>query len=303
MKVVIAGGSGFLGSALVGALLKRGDHVVVLSRDPGTVQRHWDAKVEARLWNGRDPGPWVTAIDGADAVVGLAGESVAGGRWTPARKLALIRSRVDPTRALVKALEAAAEKPMAFVSASAVGYYGGSPQGDCAEDAPQGADFLAALCGQWEREAWSADKLEVRTSMLRFGVILGPEGGALAKMLTPFKFGLGGPLGSGRQPLPWIHRDDAVGAILFAIDEAAISGPVNVVAPGTATSKEFARSLGRALHRPALLPAPGFVLRLGLGEMSTILLDGQRAIPAKLQTAGFKFRHPELDGALADLVS
>ena len=122
-------------------------------------------------------------------------------------------------------------------------------------------------------------------------------------MLTPFKFGLGGPLGSGRQPLPWIHRDDAVGAILFAIDEAAISGPVNVVAPGTATSKEFARSLGRALHRPALLPAPGFVLRLGLGEMSTILLDGQRAIPAKLQTAGFKFRHPELDGALADLVS
>lgn len=303
MKVVISGGSGFLGSALVDALLKRGDAVTVLSRRPVEVQRRWDAKVDARLWNGRDPGPWVTAIDGADAVVGLAGESVAGGRWTPDRKLALIRSRVDPTRALVRALEAATDKPMAFVSASAVGYYGGSPAGDCPEGAPQGSDFLAALCGQWEREAWAADKLEVRTSLLRFGVILGPEGGALAKMLTPFKLGVGGPLGSGRQPMPWIHRDDAVAAILFAIDDAAMSGPANVVAPGAATSKEFARALGRALHRPAILPAPGFVLRLALGEMSTLLLDGQKAVPAKLLSAGFKFRHPDVDGALADLVS
>lgn len=303
MKVVIAGGSGFLGTALVDALLKRGDQAIVLSRRPNEVQRRWDAKVEARLWNGRDPGPWVTAVDGADAVVGLAGESVAGGRWTPERKLALIRSRVDPTRALVRALEAAADKPMTFVSASAVGYYGGSPGGECAEDAPQGADFLAALCGQWEREAWAADKLEVRTVMPRLGVILGPEGGALAKMLTPFKLGLGGPLGSGRQPMPWIHRDDAVGALLFAIDEASLSGPVNVVAPRAATSKEFARALGRALHRPAILPAPAFALKLALGEMSTMLLDGQAAVPEKLLRAGFKFRHPDLDGALADLVS
>lgn len=303
MKVVIAGGSGFLGTALIDFLLKRGDSPVVLSRSPADVQRRWDAKIEARLWNGRDPGPWVSALDGADAVVNLSGESVAGGRWTPERKLALIRSRVDPARALVKAMGAVMDKPMAFVSASAVGYYGAAPAGECAEDAPQGSDFLAALCGQWEREAWAADKLEVRTVMLRLGVALAPEGGALAKMLTPFKLGLGGPLGSGRQPMPWIHRDDAVGAILFAIDDPSLSGPVNAVAPEPATSASFARSLGRALHRPAFIPAPGFVLRLALGEMSSLLLDGQAAVPKKLLGAGFKFRHPALDAALMDLVS
>ena len=303
MKVVITGGTGFIGTALTSALLERGDKVTLVTRAPVIAQQSWDGRIDARLWNGRDPGPWVMAVNGADAVVNLAGESVVGGRWSGARKLALLKSRIDSTRAVVKALEAATERPRVFVCASAVGYYGGHPKGDCPESAPQGSDFLAALCGQWEREASTADKFEVRPVMARIGVVLGKTGGAFAKMLTPFKLGLGGPIGSGRQPFPWIHLDDAVGAILRSIDDAALSGPVNVVAPETATSAKFAKAMGRALHRPAFLPAPAFALRLALGEMSTMLLDGQRAVPKKLLDAGYAFRHPALDDALKDLAS
>jgi uncharacterized protein (TIGR01777 family) len=302
MKTVLAGGTGFIGSALIEALLERGDKVVLLTRDLPGAQMRWDGKVDARLWNGRDPGPWVLAVDGADAVVNLAGESVAGGRWTPERKLALIKSRVDSTRAVVAALAQAKERPLALVNASAVGYYGAAPEGPCAEDAPQGTDFLAALCGQWEREARAADKLEVRTVMTRFGVVLGKEGGALAKMLPPFKLGVGGPLGSGRQPFPWVHVDDAVGAILFALGDAKLSGPANVAAPDAKSNAEFTKALGRALHRPAFLPAPAFALKIALGEMSTMLLGGQRAVPKKLLDRGYEFRHPSLDGALASLL-
>lgn len=303
MKTVLAGATGFIGTALIEALLKRGDKVTLLTRDPHAAQLRWEGKIDTKLWNGRDPGPWIMALDGADAVINLSGESVAGGRWTPDRKLALIKSRVDSTRALVKGLEAARERPLVFVNASAVGYYGAAPAGDCPEDAAQGTDFLAALCGQWEREARAADKLEIRTVMLRFGVVLGREGGALAKMLAPFKLGLGGPLGSGHQPFPWIHRDDAVGVILFAVAEARLAGPANAVAPELPTNAQFTKALGRALHRPAFLPAPAFALRLALGEMSTLLLDGQRARPEKLLDAGFAFKHPSLDGALSALLS
>ena len=303
MKVVIAGGTGFIGNALVAALLERGDTVTLVTRDPVHAQRHWDARVEARLWNGRDPGPWVMALDGADAVINLTGESVAGGRWTPERKLALIRSRVDTTRAVVKALAAAIEKPPVFVNASAVGYYGAAPEGLCTESAAQGTDFLAALCGQWEREALAAEKSEVRVVTSRFGVVLGADGGALAKLLTPFKLGLGGPLGSGDQPFPWVHVDDAVGAILFAIDDVALAGPVNVVSADTRTNGQFTKALGRALRRPAFIPVPGIVLHLGLGEMSTLLLDGQKAVPKKLLDEGYGFKHPSLEGALASLLA
>jgi len=302
MKVVLAGGTGFIGSALVDAMLQRGDQVVLLTRDLPAAQRRWDGKVDARLWNGRDPGPWVLAVDGADAVVNLAGESVAGGRWTPERKLVLIKSRVDTTRALVAAIAQAVEKPLVFVSASAVGFYGESPSQERAEDANRGTDFLAALCGQWERDARDAEKSEVRVVSTRFGVVLGKGGGALAKMLTPFKLGVGGPLGSGRQPFPWVHIDDVVGAILFVVDEAALTGPVNVTGPQTLTNAEFTKALGRALHRPAFLPAPAFALRLALGEMSSMLLGGQNAPPKKLLARGYQFRYPTLDAALASLL-
>jgi uncharacterized protein (TIGR01777 family) len=302
MRVVITGGTGLIGTALTKALLERGDTVILVTRQPAAAQQAWEGRVETRLWNGRDPGPWVMSVDGADAVVNLAGESVAGGRWSAERKLALLKSRIDSTRAVVKALEAATNRPIAFVNASAVGYYGASPQGPCPEDAPPGSDFLAALCAQWEREAAAAEKLGVRTVMARFGVVLAKEGGALGKMLTPFKLGLGGPLGSGRQPFAWVHSADAVGAILKAIDDVELAGPVNVVAPATATNAQFTKALGKALCRPAFLPAPAFALRLALGEMSALLLDGQRAIPKKLLTRGYEFRQPTLDGALAALV-
>jgi len=301
MKVVLAGGTGFIGSALIEALLERGDGVVLLTRDLPAAQRRWDGKVDARLWNGKDPGPWAMTLDGADAVINLSGESVAGGRWTPERKLALIKSRVDTTRALIAAIAAAAEKPLVLVNASAVGFYGTSPQGDSTEDAPRGTDFLAALCGQWERDARDAEKLDVRVVMTRFAVVLGQGGGALAKMLPPFKLGLGGPLGSGRQPFAWVHIDDVVGAILFALDDARLTGPVNVAAPDAKTNAEFTKALGRALHRPAFLPVPAFALKLALGEMSGMLLGGQRAVPKKLLERGYTFRHPTLDGALASL--
>lgn len=301
MKVVLAGGTGFIGNALIEKLLERGDKIVLLTRNLHAAQLRWDGKVDARLWNARDPGPWVMAVDGADAVVNLSGESVAGERWTPERKLALIKSRIDSTRDVVAAIAAANMRPPVLVNASAVGYYGDAPKGECGEGEPQGSDFLAALCGQWEREARAAEKLEVRVVMARFGVVLGKEGGALAKMLPPFKLGLGGPLGSGRQPFPWIHLDDAVGALLFAIDEPKLSGPVNIAAPEMKTNAQFTKALGRALRRPAFLPAPGFVLRLALGEMSMLLLGGQRAAPKKLLEHGYEFRHPELDGALASL--
>lgn len=302
MKVVLAGGTGFIGSALIEEMLARSYTVILLTRNLHAAQLRWDARVDARLWNARDPGPWIMAVNGADAVINLAGESVAGARWTPERKLALIKSRIDSTRDVVAAIAAASERPLVLVNASAVGYYGEAPTGDCAENAPQGSDFLAALCGQWEREARAAEKLEVRVVLARFGVVLGKEGGALAKMLTPFKLGLGGPLGSGRQPFPWIHIDDAVGAILFALDDAKLAGPMNVTAPGAKTNAELTKALGRALHRPAFLPAPAFALRLALGEMSSLLLKGQRAIPEKLLARGYTFRHPALDGALASLL-
>jgi len=302
MKVILAGGTGFIGKRLIETLLDRGDTVVLLTRSLPDAQRRWAGRVDARLWNGRDPGPWALTLDGADAVINLAGESVAGGRWTPERKLALIKSRVDTTRALVAAISAARERPLVFVSASAVGYYGLSPEGESTEDAPRGADFLAALCGQWERDARDAEKLEVRVVMTRFGVVLGAEGGALAKMLTPFKLGVGGPLGSGRQPFPWVHVDDAVGAILLALDDAKLTGPVNVTSPDARSNAEFTKALGRALHRPAFLPAPAFALKLALGEMAGMLLHGQKAPPKKLLEHGYKFRHPTLDDALASLL-
>jgi uncharacterized protein len=298
MRITIAGGTGFIGGALVEALIARGDRPTLLTRDPEAAQARWGAKAAFAAWDGRNDGDWVKTLDGADAVVNLSGASIAGGRWTPARKLVLIKSRVESTRALVSALSRAARRPKVLVNASAVGFYGDAPDGVSTETSPQGRDFLAALCGQWEREALAAEPLGARVVLARLGVVLGP-GGALAKMALPFKLFLGGPVGTGRQPLPWIHLEDAVGALLFALDREDLSGPVNVVAPGGASNREFSAALGRALGRPSWAPVPAFALELALGEMSGMLLKGQNAVPKKLLAAGYAFKHETADSALA----
>jgi uncharacterized protein (TIGR01777 family) len=276
MKVLIAGGHGLIGTRLRETLQKRGDEAIALPRF-GTAP--WD-------------------VDGADAVVNLAGASIAGKRWTTAYKQEIRESRLQSTRALVDAIASAGKKPRVLVNASAVGFYGDSGDDPVDETARPGGDFLAEVVKAWELEARRAS---LRSVQVRTGHVLAAHGGALAKMIPPFKAFVGGPIGSGRQWFPWIHLDDEVSAILFAIDHDAVEGPLNLAAPGIVTMKEFASALGRALHRPSWAPVPAPVLRVVVGELAEALLTGQRAIPARLLEAGFRFRYPALEGALGDL--
>ena len=294
MRVVVTGGTGFLGTALVDALTARGDQVTVLTRKG----RGRSRVTEVEWTPDGNTGGWATALDGADAVVHLAGESLDAHRWTPARKAAIVESRVASTRSVLAALHQATDRPRVLVSSSAVGYYG--PHGDevVTEDAAPGRDFLARLCVDWEREAQRAEADGVRVLMLRSGLILARDGGALARMLLPFRLGIGGPLGSGRQYWPWIHRDDWVSLVALLLSHPSASGPFNLTAPTPVTNREFTRVLGRVLHRPAFLPVPAFALRLALGEMADVVLTGQRAVPARAQGLGYSFRYDALGPAL-----
>ncbi len=295
-RVVIAGGSGFIGRALAHPLEMKGYEIAMLSRRPRV------GAYAAAVWDGASSGPWQSMLEGARAVINLAGESVAASRWTPQRKKALRESRLAATRAVVAGISAAKQRPAVLVNASAVGYYGDRGDEVLEESAPPGHDFLAQLCRDWEKEAGVAQTLGVRTVTLRIGVVLGKGGGALPRMLPPFRFGLGGPLGSGRQWMPWIALDDLCALVLHAV-ESDLSGPVNAVAPQPARNADFARALGRALGRPAVLPAPAFALKLALGEMApALLLSSQRALPAKALASGFRFAHPDLDETLGYLL-
>ena len=291
MKVVIAGGSGFLGTALTAALRSRRDQVIVLSRRGPTP---WTPDGTT--------GPWAQALDGADAVVNLAGEPLPDKRWTAARKSRIRDSRLLATRSLVEAIRASTRPPAVFVSGSGVGFY---PDSDAivAESAAPGSSFLARVCVEWEAEALRAESPLCRVVLLRTGVVLHRDGGALAKLLLPFSLGVGGPIGSGRQWWGWIHRDDWVRMTVWAIDTAAVRGPLNVCAPEPALNRDVMRALGRALHRPAVLPAPAFALRIAFGEMADeMLLASQRAVPAVARAAGFAWTFPELQSAMADAV-
>ena len=296
MRIVIAGGTGFLGRPLIASLLGDGHDVIILTRGSGSIA----AGGRAVAWdpNG-ETGPWAAEIGRADAVVNLAGEPIAGRRWTAAQKQRILDSRVRATASLVAAIRGAAAAPPVFVSGSAVGYYG--PLGDepATEDHPAGSDFLAQVCRQWEQEAMRAASERTRVACMRTGIVLEKDGGALPQMLPPFRFGAGGPVGSGRQYWAWIHRDDWIALVRWAIAAPAATGALNATAPHPVTSKAFAQALGRAMHRPAFVPAPGFALRLLLGEMAdALLLSGQNAVPAKAAGAGFRFRYPDIDGAL-----
>jgi uncharacterized protein (TIGR01777 family) len=288
MRVLLTGGTGFIGDPVARALRAAGHDVTIVSRHPG----HVPAKAIA--WDGvRD------AMRETDAVVNLAGESIAGGRWTDARKRAILDSRLDATRTLVDAIAAAPARPAVLVNASAIGFYGPRRDEELDESAPAGEGFLADVCRRWEAEALRAQPLGVRVVALRLGVVLGPDGGALASMLLPFRAGLGGPLGSGKQWMSWIHRDDVVGLVLAALAIDASAGPVNATAPVPVRNRDFTAALAKAVHRPAFFRVPAIALRLVLGEMADMLLTGQRVVPTAARAAGYVFRHDELASALA----
>lgn len=298
MNIVIAGGTGLIGQRLVRQLTKDGHHVVILTRSNPTS----DSALRSQTWNGRDAGPWTTAIDEADAVVNLSGASVAGGRWTERRKRMIRDSRVLATRAIVHALARAPRKPRVLVNASGVGFYGSVEEETVNETHPPGRDFLAEVCRAWEGEARQAEKAGVRVALLRTGMVLDPSGGALTRLALPFRFFVGGPLGTGRQWLPWIHHEDMVGAIAHIISNDTLSGPINLTAPESVRMKAFCATLGRVMHRPSWAPVPAFMLRLLLGEMSGIILTGQNAVPDRLVAGGYRHRFAELEGALRDVV-
>lgn len=291
MRVVIAGGTGFLGRALSASLGADGHRVTVLSRRAG------GGPIETVAWTPDGAsGAWAAALDAADAVVNLAGEGIADARWTAARKQALVDSRLKATASLATAITTVATPPRVFVSGSGVGYYGPCGDETITEQAPAGGDFLGRLALDWEAAAMPA-AARTRVVLLRTGLVLGDEG-ALAKMRLPFTLGVGGRLGSGRQWMPWIHVDDWVRMVRFAIDDTRASGPVNVCGPTPVTNAEFTRALGRALHRPTVFPVPAFALRAALGELSEALLTGQRAVPAKATALGFRFSYPDVQSAL-----
>ncbi len=305
MRVAVTGGTGFIGKALVAALLARGDEVLVLTRSPEKAAKAFASHpaLAFAAWDAsREPASWV---DGVDAIVHLAGEGVFDARWSEARKKALVDSRVLGTKAIAEGIRAAARKPRVWLSASAIGYYGqDSSRPPQSESGAPGVDFLATLACAWEEASAPAKGLGVRVVHPRIGLVLGAHGGALREMLPPFRMGVGGPLGSGRQAFPWIHLADTVAALLFLVDTPAVEGPVNLVAPARDTMGTFAKALGRALHRPAVFAVPGFALAAVLGaERAKALLEGVPVVPEKLQANGFAFRFPEVGAALADILA
>ena len=292
--MTITGATGRLGSLIVAALTKRGDEVTVLSRSPDKARAKLD--VEAVAWDPlAGPAP-ADALAGRDAVVHLAGEDIAQ-RWNDESLRRIRKSRELGTRNLVAGLSAADPRPPALISASAVGYYGPRPE-PIDEDAPPGHDVLADVCVVWEREALEAESLGVRVVRMRTGIVLDRHGGALQKMLLPFRLGVGGPVAGGDQPLPWIHLDDVVGMYLNAIDDERWTGAFNATAPHPVTNREFSRALGRALHRPAIAPVPGFAIRTLYGGMAKLVIEGQNALPRRAMELGYVHRHPDLDEAL-----
>ncbi len=301
MRVVIAGGTGLIGRALVPELQRAGHEAIVLSRSPervgglptGTGVESWDA--------GSEKG-WVDLLDRPSAIVNLAGESIGSGRWTEERKRRVLQSRMSAGQAICRAVSAAKVRPSVVIQASGVGYYGIGGDAVITEAGAAGADWLASVAMRWEASTGDVNQWGVRRVVVRIGTVLSKDGGALPMLLLPFRFFAGGPLGSGRQWMSWIHISDVAGAIRFALERPDLAGAVNLCAPTPLRNREFARELGRILHRPAIFPAPAFALRLILGEMATLVLDGQRVVPERLLQAGYAFRFVAAEPALRSLV-
>jgi uncharacterized protein (TIGR01777 family) len=298
MKILMTGVTGLIGKALCQKLKSEGHTIIGLSRSP---EKNTKLAVNELLkWDGLSQLPQ-EYLQGVDAVVHLAGEPVAEGRWTDERKKRIRESRIISTRNLVEAMRLAANKPAVFVCGSAVGFYGDRADEILDENSAAGTGFLADVCKEWEGEANPARALGIRVVEVRTGVVFAKDGGALKKILPPFKMGVGGPLGDGRQWFPWIHLDDTVGLFDFALNTASFDGVINATAPGIVTNSDFTKQLGKVLHRPAFLPVPAFALNLIFGEMAVVLLASQRALPKAALAAGYKFQYPDLVSALENL--
>jgi uncharacterized protein (TIGR01777 family) len=306
MRVFVTGATGLIGTRLVPQLIRRGDQVVALTRRASAARERLGPDCEVVEGDPMREGGWMDRAAQCDAIVHLAGENIFAHRWNAEFKELLRASRVQSTANVVRAItrqpQRANGQSKVLVSSSGINYYG--PHGDekLDESSPSGDDFLARLCIEWENAAQAAESAGIRVARIRTGIVLDRTGGALAQMLTPFRFFVGGPIGAGKQWMSWIHHADMIGILLLALDHAGASGPLNATAPQPVTNKEFSRSLGRALHRPAFLPTPAFALRLMLGEAAQLVTTGQRVLPKKALALGYSFRFATLDAALADLL-
>jgi uncharacterized protein (TIGR01777 family) len=305
MRVFVTGATGLIGVRLVRALRQRGDAVIVLSRR-GDAWRRVGPDVEVVVGDPMAAGPWQVPLAACDAVVNLVGAGIFDRRWNAEYKALLRDSRLRSTENVVAALAKqpvrADGSPKVLVSGSAIGYYGVHGDEELDESSPQGDDFMARVCCEWEAAARAVEPVGVRVALIRTGVVLDRRGGALKALWTPFKLGAGGPVGSGRQYMSWIHHFDEVGILLLALDNAEASGPLNATAPRPVSNKEFGKAFGRALGRPAFLPTPAFGLRLLLGEAAGVVTTGQRVLPRRAEVLGYQFRYPDVDAALRQIV-
>lgn len=297
MHILITGGTGLIGRPLTARLLQAGHQISVVTRDVAAARRTLGEKIN--LWSGLDQ---QRDLNGIDAVINLAGEPIAAKRWSEPQKQLLCDSRWQITMRLVELIKASSTPPAVLISGSATGFYGDTGDLVVTEDDPGHAEFTHELCARWEQLALNAQSDRTRVCLLRTGVVLAGKGGALEKMKLPFKLGIGGPLGNGKQYLPWIHLEDAVNGILWLLDHPALDGPFNLVAPYAVRNEQFAAALGEVMHRPAFMRTPATAIRLMMGESAVLVLGGQHVLPQRLEASGFRFRWYELDKALADVV-
>ncbi|MDJ0677651.1 MAG: TIGR01777 family oxidoreductase [Calothrix sp. MO_167.B42] len=307
MKIAITGATGFVGSHLVAKLQKEGHQVVVLTRDTSYGHKVFPSSafpnVEIVNYTPTVLGPWQNSISGCDSVINLAGESIAEGRWTEGKKQSILQSRQLTTQNIVTAIANAEHKPSVLINASAIGYYGTSETATFTETSPSSNDFLGSVCQAWEAEAQKVSDVGVRLVILRLGIVLAGDGGALAKMITPFKMFAGGPIGSGNQWFSWIHRDDLVNLILQAVTDTNMSGVYNATAPNPVRMKELSQTMGTVMNRPSWLPVPGFAIEALLGDGAIVVLEGQQVLPERTLTTGFKYQYPNLQGALTQILN
>jgi len=303
MKIIITGGTGLIGKALAADLLRDGHEVIALSRSPAQSSELLPAGIRLEKWDGRTAQGWGPLADGADAIVNLAGENIGAGRWTAARKQRIVSSRVQAGAAIVAAVAQAKNKPGLVIQSSGVDYYGVHGAETLAEDQPAGSGFLSETCQVWEDSTLPVEQYGVRRVVYRGAVVLAMQGGAFPRILLPFRFFAGGPLGGGKQWFSWVHLQDQVAGLRFFIENQEASGVYNLAAPGAVQNRTLAKTIGKVMRRPAFFPVPAFMIRLLFGEMAVTVLGGQRVIPARLEQDGFRFSFPQIEPALRDLLS